>query len=124
MNQLGCHSGHPFIRALRSPCVWRYLVGAVLLLPVSCLATEVRLVAVTPGRSAAVAIEGGAPITVGVGETVEGVKRPDRGSQMGGAGGITTIKLLKADHGSAVLSIDGITKTLPLVADSAPVRDA
>ena len=50
-------------------------------------------------------IERGAPVTIEVGETVEG------------------IKLLRADRASAVLSIDGITKTLPLVADSASVGD-
>src|SRR5207249_7168923 len=53
---------------------WRHAVGGVLLLPALCLATDVRVVAVTPGRSADVVIERGAPVTIEVGETVEGVK--------------------------------------------------
>jgi len=44
-------------------------------------------------------------VPIEVGETVEG------------------IKLLRADRASAVLRTDGITKTLPLVADSASVGD-
>ena len=84
---------------------WARAVGGLLLLPALCLATDVRVVAVTAGRSADVVIERGAPVTIEVGETVEG------------------IKLLRADRTSAVLSIDGITKTLPLVADSASVGD-
>src|SRR5437867_12530431 len=84
---------------------WPCAVGGVLLLPALCLATDVRVVAVTPGRSADVVIERGAPVTIEVGETVEG------------------IKLLRADRAGAVLSINGITKTLPLVGDRASVGD-
>ncbi len=84
---------------------WRHAVGGVLLLPALCLATDVRVVAVTPGRSADVVIERGAPVTIEVGETVEWVK------------------LLRADALGAVLSVDGITKTLPLVGDRASVGD-
>jgi aspartyl protease family protein len=73
--------------------------GAMLLLPTLCGATDVRVVAVTPGQSADVIIERRPPITIEVGETVEGVK------------------LLKADAGGAVLSVDGVTMTLPVVAD-------
>ena len=77
----------------------------MVLLPALCVATDVRVVAVTPGRSADVVIERGAPVTIEVGETVEG------------------IKLLRADRAGAVLSINGITKTLPLVADSMSAGD-
>jgi aspartyl protease family protein len=69
----------------------------MLLLPGLCLATDVRVVAVTAGQSADVVIEGGGPVTLAVGETVEGVE------------------LLRADRGGAVLRIDGITKALPLL---------
>jgi aspartyl protease family protein len=72
--------------------------GGALLLPTLCRATEVRVVAVTPGQSADVVIEHHAPVTLDVGETVEGVK------------------LLRVDRGGAVLSVDGITKRLPVVA--------
>jgi aspartyl protease family protein len=64
-----------------------------------CSATDVRVVAVTPGQSAEVVIDDGAPVTIQVGEMIEGVK------------------LLSADRGGAVLSADGITETLPLVTD-------
>ena len=80
-------------------------MGGVLLLPALCLATDVRVIAITPGRSADIVIERGGPVTIEVGETVDGVK------------------LLRADRGGAVVSIDGITKALPLVADSAPASD-
>src|SRR5207237_2718848 len=85
---------------------WRHAVGGVLLLPALCLAADVRVVAVTPGRSADVVIERGPPVTIEVGETVEGVK------------------LLRSDRNGAVVSIDGSTKTLPLVADPASVGDS
>ena len=78
---------------------WPCAAGAVLL-PAVCLAADVRVVAITPGRSADVVIDRGAPVTIEVGETVDGVK------------------LLRADRAGAVLSVDGITKTLPLVAAS------
>src|SRR5256886_16972643 len=84
---------------------WPRAAGGVLLLPALSLATDVRVVAVTPGRSADVVIERGAPVTIEVGETVDG------------------IKLLRVDRAGAVLSINGMTKTLPLVADSASVGD-
>jgi aspartyl protease family protein len=93
-------------RATRPRHVWSYPFGGVLLLPALCLATDVRVVAVTPGRSAAVVIESGVPVTIEVGETVEGVK------------------LLRADRDGAVLSVHGVTQTLPLVADPASVEDA
>jgi aspartyl protease family protein len=81
----------------------RYGVGTVLLLPTLCRATDVRVVGLTPGRSAAVVVERGEqrshPVTLAIGETVDGVK------------------LLEVYRDSAVLSIDGVTRTLPLVAD-------
>ncbi len=73
--------------------------GWMLLLPASTFATDVRVVAVTPGRSADVVIDGREPVTIDVGDTIEGVK------------------VLRVDRDRAVLSIDGATKTLPLVAD-------
>src|SRR5206468_10813872 len=80
---------------------WRHAVGGVLLLPALCLATDVRVVAVTPGRSAEVVIERGAPVTIEVGETVEGGK------------------LRRADGRGAVLGGDGSTETPPPVGDGA-----
>jgi len=77
---------------------WLYAVAGMLLLPGLCLATEVRVVAVTAGQSADIVIEHGAPVTLEIGETVEGVT------------------LLRVDRRGAVVRIDGITKTLPLVA--------
>ncbi len=77
-----------------------FALGAVLLLPAVCGATDVRVVAVTPGQSADVMIDGRAPVTIDVGETLDGVK------------------LLRADRAGAVLSINGTTKTLPLVSYS------
>jgi hypothetical protein len=65
----------------------------------------VRVVAVTPGQSADVVIEDGAPVTIEVGQMIDGVK------------------LLRADRDGVVLSTDGITETLPLVADHVTVRD-
>jgi aspartyl protease family protein len=75
----------------------RYAVGGLLLLPTPGLATDVRVVAVTPGQSADVVIDGGAPITIDVGQTVEGVR------------------VLGVDRNGAVLSVNGAKKTLPLV---------
>lgn len=77
----------------------RFLLAGVLLMPAFCLAIDVRVVSVTPGRSADVVIGGGPPITLEVGEeTSEGVR------------------LLQANRGGAVLSVNGVTKTVPLVA--------
>ena len=77
------------------------IVGGFALLgvPSPSLATDLRVVAVTPGQSADVIIEDGSPVTIEVGETIDGVK------------------LLRADRDGVVLSADGITATLPLVAD-------
>jgi aspartyl protease family protein len=61
-------------------------------------ATDVAVVAVTPGRSAAVAIDGAPPITIGVGESV---------------GAVTVVS---ADSDGARLRVDGVERTLPLVA--------
>lgn len=74
-------------------------IGVVLLVPALCPATELHVVAVTPGQSADVVIDRGAPVTIEVGETIEGVK------------------LLRADRSSAVVSVKGLTKTLPLVSE-------
>ena len=77
---------------------WFSTLGAVLLLPALCFATDVSVVGLTPGQSAEIVIDGGAPVTIEVGETIEGVR------------------LLRTDADSAVLRIDGTTQTLPLVA--------
>ena len=84
--------GAPYLRRIR------LYAGAVLLLPAIAMATEVSVVGVKPGRSAEVVIDAGAPLTLEIGETAEGVK------------------LLRADANGAVLSIDGLTKRLPIVA--------
>jgi aspartyl protease family protein len=65
-------------------------------------AIEVQVVAVSPGSSAEVAIDGSSPITIGVGETIEGVT------------------LVSADRRGAVVRVGGVTKTLPLVAYRGP----
>jgi aspartyl protease family protein len=81
----------------RRPWEWA-AAGLLLLLPELSLATDVHVVAVTPGRSADLVIDG-APVTLEVGEqTAEGVK------------------LLSADRDRAVVRVDGKTKTLSLVA--------
>jgi aspartyl protease family protein len=73
---------------------------------VAVAAGEAQVVAVSPGSSADVVIGGGAPITIHVGETVEGVT------------------LLDAQRKGAVIRIGGVTKTLPLVAYRGPAADA
>jgi len=73
--------------------------GWVLLLPARIFATDVQVVAVTPGRSADLIIDGREPITIEVGDTFQGVK------------------VLRVDRDHAVVNVDGAAKTLPLVAD-------
>jgi len=75
------------------------ILGSLAALSPPCRATDVRVVAVTPGESADLVIEDGAPVTIQVGQTIEGVK------------------LLRANMDGAVVSAEGITETLPLVAD-------
>lgn len=70
--------------------------AVVLLCSLPCAANEVHVVAVTPGRSASLVIDGGAPLTVMVGETTEGVT------------------LVSADSDGATVSVHGVTQTLPL----------
>src|SRR2546428_9946285 len=60
------------------------------------------VVSVSPGFSADLVISGGSPITVEIGQTVEGVT------------------VLKADRSGAVVRVDGVTRTLPLGAYRAP----
>lgn len=69
-------------------------------------AIEVQLVAVSPGSSAEVSIDGATPITIGVGETVEGVT------------------LLSADRRGAVVRVGGAKKTLSLVSYRGPTRES
>lgn len=68
-------------------------------------AVEVQVVGVSPGSSADVSIGGSPPITIGVGETIEGVT------------------LISADRRGAVVRIGGATRTLPLVAYRGPTRE-
>jgi len=83
------------------------IVGSLLALPASCLATEVHVVGVTPGLSAQVAIDGAEPITIDVGEaTPEGVA------------------LLEASRNGAVLRVDGMTTALPLEAEPSGTASA
>jgi aspartyl protease family protein len=72
-------------------------VAAVLVFPLACLATDVRVVGVSPGRSADVVIDGDGPVTMDVGETIDGVQ------------------LLRADRTGAVLNVNGTPRALPLV---------
>ena len=82
-----------------------FLVLAVLR-PAICRATEVQVVALTPGRSARVVIDRGTAVTIQVGETVD------------------TVKLLRADRGSAVLSVDGATITVSLASATTSAGNA
>ncbi len=82
-------------RPRRSPLATAALLGAVLAAPGS--AAEVQVVGLTPGVSADVVIDGGAPITLEVGGApVEGVT------------------LLETRRSGAVLRIDGAVRTVPL----------
>src|SRR5579862_472033 len=73
---------------------------ASLAVPARSLATDVRVVAVTPGRSVDVEIDHAAPITVEVGETTP-----------------QGVRVLRVDRDSAVLRVDGAARTFSLVAD-------
>jgi aspartyl protease family protein len=72
--------------------------AATLLLPQLAPAADVKLIGVTPGRSALVVIDGSGPIKLGIGETAE------------------RVTLVRADSDSAVLRVDGVTQTLHLEA--------
>ena len=84
----------------------RCLLAGLLSAPVLAAATDVRVVAVTPGQSADVVIDGGAPITIDVGQTIEGVR------------------VLSADRNGAVLSVNGVRKTLPLSVETGGLAEA
>jgi aspartyl protease family protein len=84
----------------------RLLAGTLVLLPALSLATDVRVVGVTPGQSADLVIDGASAITVMIGESVDGVK------------------VLGADRAGAVVSVDGQRKTLPLSAITGSARNA
>jgi len=72
------------------------LLVAVSFFPALCLANEVHVVAVSPGRSASLVIDGGTPLTVMVGETAEG------------------ITLVRADADGATVRVHGVVQTLTL----------
>lgn len=86
--------------ALKAIGVLPTVLGSLMMSCAPCLATDVQVVAVTAGLSADVVIDGGAPVTLDVGE-----KTPE---------GVT---LLEADRAGAVLRVDGMTQTLPLVSN-------
>jgi aspartyl protease family protein len=69
-------------------------------------AADVQVVAVTPGSSADVAIDGAAPITIGVGETIDGVT------------------VVSADRRGAVVRVRGVAQTVPLSSYRGSVGDA
>lgn len=92
MKRAGVGRGQCFPRLRAS------LVAAVAALPVLCLAAEVHVVAVTPGRSASLVIDGGAPTTLIVGEAHDGVT------------------LLSSDSDGATVRVHGVMQTLPLEA--------
>ena len=75
-----------------------WVLFGILTSPALCGATDMRVVSVTPGQSADVVIDG-APVTIQVGDTIDGVE------------------LLSADRNGAVVRVDGITETLALTAD-------
>lgn len=79
-----------------------FWLGAAFLAASPCTAVDVQVVAVTPGRGAALVIEGGAPVHLAVGEKV----------------GVVT--LVSADSDGATLRIDGVTVNLPLEAYAGP----
>jgi aspartyl protease family protein len=81
---------------LGSPLAIAVALVAAALAPAAAL--DVQVVSVTPGLSAEVSIGGAAPITVDVGQTVEGVT------------------LISAERRGAVVRVGGATRTLPLTA--------
>jgi len=76
--------------ALIAPLLWAAICGAA--------EVDLQVVGVSPGQSAEISISGGSPITIGIGETIEGVT------------------VLSADRRGAVVRSGGIARTLPLVA--------
>jgi aspartyl protease family protein len=81
--------------ALASRRGWPSVVASVLL-PAISLAVEVQVVSVTPGRTADLVIDGARPVTVQVGDVIQGVT------------------LVRADRNGATVSIDGVTRSLSL----------
>ena len=77
-----------------------FVVAASLAVPALCFATDVRVVAVTPGRSVDVEIDRAPAITVEIGETTP-----------------QGVRVLRVDRDSAVLRVDGAARTFSLVAD-------
>jgi aspartyl protease family protein len=74
-------------------------------IPGAAAAVDVQVVGVSPGSSADVSIGGSPPITIAVGETIDGVT------------------LVSADRRGAVVRVGGATRTLPLVAYRGPTRE-
>ncbi len=72
------------------------IVAVALLCAGLAAAADVQVVALTPGRSAALVVDGAAPVTVAVGET------------------LGTVTLVQADTDHAVVRVDGVTRSLPL----------
>lgn len=84
--------------------VW--VTAVLLVVAARCLATDVQVVGITPGRSADLVIDG-TTITLEVGE-----ETPDG------------VRLVQANLDSAVVKVDGRTRTLPLVARGEVPADA
>ena len=96
------------LAAVPSPVRSRALAVAALLFVCAtsgAAASDIQLVGVSPGSSADVSIDGAPPITIAVGETIDGVT------------------LVSADRRGAVVRVGGATKTLPLVAYRGPTRE-
>jgi len=77
----------------------RWFSGAAVVLlsfPTLCIATDVHIVAITPGRSVDVVIDQREPITIEEGQTIEGVK------------------VVRVEARGAVLTVDGVTRAVPL----------
>ncbi|HUJ86957.1 MAG TPA: TIGR02281 family clan AA aspartic protease [Burkholderiales bacterium] len=75
----------------------RHFIGlAALLLALPAAATEVGLVGVFPGKAAVLVIDGGAPTTLRIGRTAQGVS------------------VVSADEAQAVIEVDGRRRTLRL----------
>jgi aspartyl protease family protein len=95
----GCDSAP--VRRARAFRRWTSGLLGLLVVPALALAADLRVVAVTPGRSAKVMIEGRPPIAIAVGSTVEGVTvvRADATGTEVRVGGKTLVLPLQAPPG-------------------------
>ena len=101
------------------PRRWSGIVAATVLFPTLALAADVRVVAITPGRSAQVVIDGRDPIAIDVGQTIDGVKVlgvDSQGAVVSVAGKTRTVSLEPLESGSGVASA-GDSGSVTLTAD-------